>query len=387
VLWVEPQGGTDAKNSSSTIITDDESDPRGFTKIRRFVIMRAFEGHCTCLPLLTYQGRGTLKHGVHASYHAAVFTGKNALLAPGELEGGLTRAPLRIVPSNSRENLDPMTRINYAKPYTVEYNVKTAFIGKVHKDSMLQLVMDYDEVHSHHRVPPPSVLENNPPPNMISGFSSGSTPSFATSNCEVFDPDLNLTSLSGPEDSLQNFNTTASRTPPLASQLLPENKANYFVPTVKPTRSFGTQTSADDPIVNGPGSGSSDEHREIVKWYEESLHGANQRIQELEWRLLESRNSFIGRATSLRDLERKDKIWSLKEANKFPPEDLNREEVFDEILKTEQPSVLNPAAADYTAGRRFDSISHSRNPAHFWNTRDSISSRLNELPPVPKRLP
>lgn len=52
-------------------------------------------------------------------------------------------APIRIEPKSPRDVLDEMSRLNYAKTYTVEHNVKVAFIGRVHKDSKLTLQKDY----------------------------------------------------------------------------------------------------------------------------------------------------------------------------------------------------------------------------------------------------
>ena len=42
-----------------------------------------------------------------------------------------------------REKLDPTSRINYAKVYTIEYNVKVYFIGKIHSSDRHQVMADY----------------------------------------------------------------------------------------------------------------------------------------------------------------------------------------------------------------------------------------------------
>lgn len=41
-----------------------------------------------------------------------------------------------------REKLDEASRINYAKVYTVEYNVKVLFIGKVDPDHKHRILGD-----------------------------------------------------------------------------------------------------------------------------------------------------------------------------------------------------------------------------------------------------
>jgi Family of unknown function (DUF6590) len=44
--------------------------------------------------------------------------------------------------SSPREKLDPASRINYAKMYTIEYNVKVFFIGSVHHKQRHQVLAD-----------------------------------------------------------------------------------------------------------------------------------------------------------------------------------------------------------------------------------------------------
>jgi len=50
-------------------------------------------------------------------------------------------------PRTHRDQLDPTSRLNYAKIYTVEYNVKVSFIGKIHKNSMKSFSRDYNLTH------------------------------------------------------------------------------------------------------------------------------------------------------------------------------------------------------------------------------------------------
>ncbi|EHL03039.1 hypothetical protein M7I_1013 [Glarea lozoyensis 74030] len=126
LLWVEPRGESSrnserSRNGEDTDVTDDDgpSSTKGFSKTRRFVIVKVFTGHCTC--------QGVVKRGVHPEVHAAVFTADGPKLAPGEADV-LTRPPIRFLSKSPREKLDPMTRLNYAKLYTVEYNIKLRFI-------------------------------------------------------------------------------------------------------------------------------------------------------------------------------------------------------------------------------------------------------------------
>lgn len=67
---------------------------------------------------------------------------------PGEREKGLTKTPIRATLSYTPYDLDKAARLDYAKIYTVEHNVKVFFIGKIHADSTSQFQTDYNLVHS-----------------------------------------------------------------------------------------------------------------------------------------------------------------------------------------------------------------------------------------------
>jgi uncharacterized pyridoxal phosphate-containing UPF0001 family protein len=59
----------------------------------------------------------------------------------------LSKKAIRIISWSAREQLDKLSRLNYAKIYTVEYNVKVHFIGQVHEKSIKYLVRDYNAMH------------------------------------------------------------------------------------------------------------------------------------------------------------------------------------------------------------------------------------------------
>jgi len=64
------------------------------------------------------------------------------------LEKGLmTKHPIRIEVTKDSHKLDPLSRLNYAKLYTVEHNVKVLFIGKVAKNYEIDVMYGYNEAH------------------------------------------------------------------------------------------------------------------------------------------------------------------------------------------------------------------------------------------------
>ncbi|KAG0647718.1 hypothetical protein D0Z07_6572 [Hyphodiscus hymeniophilus] len=142
VLWSEPTG------SIGTEITKDLRKAKfgetAYHSIRRFVIMSQHSGHCICLPILTYGGQATLKKGVHADDHAVIFTSERPVEEKGERLG---KKAIKMIPDSKRHHLDSASRINYAKTYTVEHNVKVLFIGRIARQYEQQITTDYNRTH------------------------------------------------------------------------------------------------------------------------------------------------------------------------------------------------------------------------------------------------
>ncbi|CAG8976950.1 hypothetical protein HYALB_00008861 [Hymenoscyphus albidus] len=156
--WVEPSGTSKggesnrSQNSQRTFITAERvSDGGGkeqYQKLRRFLIVKAFKGHCLCLPINTYSGQGVNKHGVHADNHAVIYSSETGpVLLPGE-ESKLTRPAIMMVPSLPQNKLHDASRLNYAKVYTIEYNVKVRFIGRIHANSVYHVAAAFNEIHT-----------------------------------------------------------------------------------------------------------------------------------------------------------------------------------------------------------------------------------------------
>jgi hypothetical protein len=82
--------------------------------------------------------------GVQRDDHAVIYTGHKA---PKELPGeGLVHKPIEVIPKTPRDKLEPNSRINFAKIYTVEHNVKVMFIGQISKNSERAFMSDFDSV-------------------------------------------------------------------------------------------------------------------------------------------------------------------------------------------------------------------------------------------------
>jgi len=116
--------------------------------------------------IMSYGGQGTTKPGVHAHEHAVVYTTDTPEYLSNEMP--LEKAPIKIRPYTSQHKLDRASRLNYAKLYTIEYNVKVWFIGEVDRGSTWKLMSTYDQVH-----PPLSKRYSDPNQNYPLASSSG----------------------------------------------------------------------------------------------------------------------------------------------------------------------------------------------------------------------
>ncbi|ORY18203.1 hypothetical protein BCR34DRAFT_456380, partial [Clohesyomyces aquaticus] len=134
VLWPELAGDT---NGDMTIVTNSRFEgEKIFAKIRWFVVVREGYDCCSCLrSIQTYGRRGVPDNKVKA-HHAMMYTG-TTVPSPLQSElpvGTIDRAmgpPIRVLPYYLYEKLDPLSRVNFFKIYTVEHNVKVRPFGKV----------------------------------------------------------------------------------------------------------------------------------------------------------------------------------------------------------------------------------------------------------------
>jgi hypothetical protein len=99
-------------------------------------------------PILTYGHEGLTRHGVNPEDHAVVYSSKQQgpRILAGE-ERLITKRPVRIDLDNPAHKLDPTSRLNYAKIYTVEHNVKVLFIGRVANKYKQEVTTTFNAAH------------------------------------------------------------------------------------------------------------------------------------------------------------------------------------------------------------------------------------------------
>lgn len=176
MLWTEPAqpkvpngGGTRNGSHFSTTWLGGEV----YSEIRRFVVVSKGYGSsiCWCVwsknlcirhapcwfddcsPIHTYSGLATFKNKLPAPQrHTIIYT---TLESPGETcakdDNGkwvyedLILRPIRVINERMEDNdgnLDPLSRLNYSKVYTVEHYVRVLNIGMVASKSLGSLLVD-----------------------------------------------------------------------------------------------------------------------------------------------------------------------------------------------------------------------------------------------------
>jgi len=113
-----------------------------YSTIRRMVVVEEQRGCAWCLGIFTYNRKGVGKPGVDPSTHAVIFM-KNSTPTFGLEEPMMTKEPIAVVPVSPDKKLDSMSRINFAKIYTVEHNVKVKHIGEIDKAYVHRLMGHY----------------------------------------------------------------------------------------------------------------------------------------------------------------------------------------------------------------------------------------------------
>lgn len=100
---------------------------------------------------MSYGTKGVAKPSTKKSEHGIVYIGKSppepsTHEMPRSGEQGMQQMAIRIDPDSSDEHLEPSSRLNYGKVYTVEHNIKVRNIGMVNRDSERALAHQFSQV-------------------------------------------------------------------------------------------------------------------------------------------------------------------------------------------------------------------------------------------------
>ncbi|KAK4892805.1 hypothetical protein LTR27_008719 [Elasticomyces elasticus] len=115
------------------------------TKVRLFVVIDASDRSCTAVAITSYNSQGVDKPGVNASDHSVIYTGRTVPVAPESCASMMQPYPIW-VDQDSVEKLDPMSRLDFRKPYTLHHTLRVKPFGKVNRASMVHLQTQYRNV-------------------------------------------------------------------------------------------------------------------------------------------------------------------------------------------------------------------------------------------------
>jgi hypothetical protein len=131
-LWSEPAS---LNVRDGPHISPSPIGGRIFSETRYFVVVHRGPGYSLCCSIQTYRKEATTKSGASSEYHAIVYaTGSELNLLPQEEFPGIGSFP--IVLEDKSVTIDPSSRLNFGKVYTVEHNIKVRNVGKVEKGSL-----------------------------------------------------------------------------------------------------------------------------------------------------------------------------------------------------------------------------------------------------------
>ena len=110
-----------------------------YSHIRRMVVVRERHGYCWCIPINTYNYQGVAKKGLSAQdrkAHCVIYMDNTNPTIDIREKGLITKKSIAVTAAHPDQKLHQMSRLNFGKVYSVEWNVKVMNVGKVNADSM-----------------------------------------------------------------------------------------------------------------------------------------------------------------------------------------------------------------------------------------------------------
>ena len=111
-----------------------------YSHIRRMVVVRERHGYCWCIPINTYNYQGVAKKGLSTQdrlSHCVIHMDNTDPTTDPREKGLMTKKPIAVTAANPEQKLHHMSRLNFGKVYSVEWNVKVMNVGKVNGNSMV----------------------------------------------------------------------------------------------------------------------------------------------------------------------------------------------------------------------------------------------------------
>jgi hypothetical protein len=110
-----------------------------YCHIRRMVVVRERHGYCWCIPINTYNYQGVATKDLSTQdrkAHCVIYMDNTHPTIDVKENGLIVKNPIAVTAANPEQKLHEMSRLNFGKVYSVEWNVKVMNVGKVNADSM-----------------------------------------------------------------------------------------------------------------------------------------------------------------------------------------------------------------------------------------------------------
>ncbi|KAI9874205.1 MAG: hypothetical protein M1830_010077, partial [Pleopsidium flavum] len=146
MLYIENAGATAPPGAAGISLV--QYGERAYAQIRRFIVVepKKKQHWSKCICITTYGGRATTKPGVDPKEHAIIYSGNEI---PSKLEGerGLNKDALRVQLVDMSQKLDPRSRVNFGRTFTIQHNVKVKEVGMLTSSDMHKLIWYWKEFH------------------------------------------------------------------------------------------------------------------------------------------------------------------------------------------------------------------------------------------------
>ena len=146
LLWHESAGDGKPRPgvhlSNAKFVRTGPLGQKVFSHIRRMVVVKNRHGYCICRPINTYNGQGVSKPGLskeEREAHSIVYSAASSPMCTAAERRFITKKAIAVDIARPDRKLDQMSRLNFAKVHTVEWNVKVMNVGKVSQESMVYL--------------------------------------------------------------------------------------------------------------------------------------------------------------------------------------------------------------------------------------------------------
>ena len=139
MLFHEGAGDVKGGHLSQAVRFKGKYNQEVYCHIRRMVVVGGRHGYCWCIPINTYNYQGVAKKDLSTQdrkAHCVIYMDNTHPTIDVKENDLIVKRPIAVTAANPEQKLHQMSRLNFGKVYSVEWNVKVMNVGKVNADSM-----------------------------------------------------------------------------------------------------------------------------------------------------------------------------------------------------------------------------------------------------------